>query len=132
MKITNAIILVFVCLMSVYCLQLTSHKPSLKHNFFKPSHQGLSLYAKHYLSHRTEEYIQEVKRDNLEKIEAFNAQNKEALANKTEGILTSLIRTSSFSLLQSSLFNFSQEGSRNPTAITTTQMSDQEIQRLTS
>ena len=66
------------CMAAVNCLQLTSHNENLKNSFYR-SHQGISYYGRHYLNHRSKEYVQQVKKDNLEKIEAFNAKNKEEL-----------------------------------------------------
>ena len=79
MKLMRAFLLLSICLISVYCIQLTSHKENLKHSFYRLSHQGISYYGRHYLIHRSQEYIQEVKKGNLDKIETFNTKNQEAL-----------------------------------------------------
>lgn len=87
MKLLKTLLLIFMCIASVCCLHLSTHKESHKSSFYRPSHKGISYYGRHYLSHRSQEYIQKVKADNKEKIEEFNNKNKEALKKDEDGNL---------------------------------------------
>jgi hypothetical protein len=101
----KTLLLLLFCMIAIHCLQLTSHKQNLKNSFYQ-SHQGISYYGRHYLSHRSKEYIQQVKKDNLEKIQPFNAKNKQSL-QKIDGDLVK--GRNSYVMGKKKFFEFTKE-----------------------